>query len=88
MPWFVKIEQGIVPKDIFDQYVPSHKAYIQELIAQGHQAKTGYWKESEGGMLLFTANSLEEAQKIVEKDPLIANSCVEYQLHQWCIVVE
>ncbi|MGK7932732.1 MAG: YciI family protein [Microcystaceae cyanobacterium] len=88
MPWFVKIEKGIVPKDIFDQYVPSHVAYVKELVAKGHQAKTGYWKASEGGMVLFQANSLEEARKIVEKDPLILNGCVEYQLYEWCIVVE
>jgi uncharacterized protein YciI len=88
MPWFVKIEKGVVPKDIFDQYVPDHVAYVKELIAKGHLAKTGYWKGFEGGMLLFQADSLEEAQKIVEKDPLILNGCVEYQLYEWCIVVE
>ena len=27
MPWFVKIEQGIVEKPVFDQYVPAHRAY-------------------------------------------------------------
>ncbi len=43
MPWFVKIERGIVDKKHFDQYVPAHKAYVKALIAQGHQAKTGYW---------------------------------------------
>ncbi len=88
MPWFVKIEKGIVNKKVFDQYVPAHKAYVQELITKGHQAKTGYWKECAGGMLLFRANSLEEAQKIVEQDPLIMHHCVKYEVYQWCIVVE
>ncbi len=88
MPWFVKIERGIVEKKIFDQYVPSHQAYVKDLIAKGHQAKTGYWKDFGGGMLLFKADSLEEAKAIVEQDPLIVNGCVEYELHQWCIVVE
>ncbi|EAZ88501.1 hypothetical protein CY0110_06914, partial [Crocosphaera chwakensis CCY0110] len=32
MPWFVKIETGIVNKKVFDQYVPDHKKYVQELI--------------------------------------------------------
>ncbi len=88
MPWFVKIEKGIVDKAIFDRYVPAHKAYVQGLIQQGHEAKTGYWKEKGGGMLLFTANSLEAAKMIVSQDPLVINHCVEYELHQWCIVVE
>ena len=88
MPWFVKIESGIVEREIFDRYVPSHRAYVRELIAKGHQAKTGYWGDFGGGMLLFQAASLEEAQNIVAQDPLIQNGCVAYELHEWRIVEE
>jgi hypothetical protein len=88
MPTFVKIETGIVNKSTFDQYVSAHKAYVRQLIDQGHKAKTGYWGEFGGGMLLFEANSLLEAQEIVAQDPLILNHCVKYELHEWCIVVE
>jgi uncharacterized protein YciI len=86
MPWFVKIEKGLVEKAIFDQYVPAHRAYVRDLIAKGHQAKTGYWAEQAGGMLLFEAQSMEEAQNIVAQDPLIKNNCVSYEIYQWCVV--
>ncbi|MEL6495407.1 MAG: YciI family protein [Cyanobacteria bacterium J06623_7] len=88
MPTFVKIETGIVDKPIFDRYVAAHKSYVRQLIARGHKAKTGYWGELGGGMLLFEADSLAEATEIVNEDPLIINGCVEYELHEWCIVVE
>lgn len=88
MPTFVKIEKGIVNKSIFDRFVEDHKNYVHQLIAQGHHAKTGYWGELGGGMLIFTADSLEEAKNIVAQDPLIVNNCVTYELHEWCIVVE
>ncbi len=88
MPWFVKIEKGIVDKSTFDQFVPAHKAYVKALITTGHQAKTGYWGKRGGGMMLFQAASLEEAEAIVAQDPLIQNGCVDYQLHEWHIVVE
>jgi uncharacterized protein YciI len=88
MPWFVKIEQGVVDKTIFDQHVPAHKVYVQQLIAKGHQAKTGYWTDRGGGMMLFQAASMDEAQAILAQDPLIANNCVTYKLHEWKIVVE
>lgn len=88
MPTFVKIETGIVNKTTFDQYVSAHKAYVRQLIDQGHKARTGYWAELGGGMLIFEASSLLEAQAIVTQDPLIINNCVDYELHQWCIVVE
>ncbi|MEM9274721.1 MAG: hypothetical protein AAGA80_17430 [Cyanobacteria bacterium P01_F01_bin.143] len=88
MPLFVKIEKGIVDKKIFDKYVAAHKEYVLDLIAKGHKARTGYWAERGGGMLQFEADSLEQAQEIVAKDPLIINHCVTYELHEWRIVVE
>ena len=88
MPWFVKIETGIVDKVTFDQYVPAHKQYVHDLIANGHQARTGYWAELGGGMLLFQADSLADAEAIVKADPLVKNGCVDYELHEWRIVVE
>ena len=87
MPTYVKIETGIVDKATFDKYVPAHKNYVRELISQGHRARSGYWRELGGGMLLFEANSLAEAKKIVSNDPLIVNNCVYYEIHEWCIVV-
>ena len=88
MPWFVKIEKGIVEKPIFDQYVAAHKAYVQQLIAKRHQAPSGYWGCRGGGMLLFQADSIDQAQAIVAQDPLVQNACVSYELYEWCVVVE
>ncbi|MEM9977250.1 MAG: YciI family protein [Cyanobacteria bacterium P01_D01_bin.2] len=88
MIWFVKIERGIVDKARFDTFVTAHVAYVNNLIAKGHRAKTGYWAERGGGMLLFQAASLDEAEAIVQSDPLIQNNCVTYELHEWCIVAE
>lgn len=88
MPWFIKIERGVVDKATFDQHVPAHKAYVQALIAKGHQARTGYWADFGGGMLLFEAASMDEAKAIVAQDPLIAGNCVTYELHEWRIIVE
>lgn len=88
MPWFVKIEEGKVEKSIFDRYVPAHIAYVEELKNKGHQAKTGYWAQYGGGMLLFQAASMDEAQAIVDRDPLVENNCVDYKLYEWRLIVE
>jgi uncharacterized protein YciI len=88
MPWFVKIEEGIVDKPTFDEYVPAHKAFVQGLVTKGHEARTGYWKQRGGGMLLFKASSMDEARAIVEQDPLVQNGCVNYKLYEWCLVVD
>jgi uncharacterized protein YciI len=88
MPTFVKIERGRVDKPIFDQYVPAHQAYVRDLITKGHHAKTGYWAEKGGGMLMFEAASLVEAEAIVAADPLVKAGCENYELHEWRIVEE
>ena len=86
MPWFVKIEKGIVEKEVFDRYVDQHINYVKKLAENGHQPKTGYWGELGGGMMIFQAESLDEAEAIVSEDPLVKNNCVEFMLHQWVIV--
>ena len=88
MAVFVKIEHGIVDRGRFDQYVPAHVHYVNELNEHGHNARTGYWAEYGGGMLIFEADDLAEAQKIVLNDPLVKFECVHYELHEWKIVVE
>jgi len=88
MAWFVKIEEGVVDKPTFDRYVPAHVAFVRDLIKNGHHAKTGYWEQKGGGMLLFEAESMDHAQEIVSQDPLIANHCVNYKLYEWHVVVE
>jgi uncharacterized protein YciI len=39
-------------------------------------------------MLLFEADSLDEAKAIVAQDPLVQNNCVKYKLHEWCVIGE
>jgi len=85
MPWFAKIERGIVDKATFERHVPEH-TYVKKLIAAGHQACTGYWAAERGGMMIFTAASLQEAQAIIDQDPLIIQGCVDYELHEWIVV--
>lgn len=90
MPWFVKLEEGLVPKPAFDQVVPEHLAWLAELELAGHRPVSGYWAdrkgrsgEGAGGMLLFWAESWEQAQAVVQGDPLIRRGCVRWTLHQW-----
>ncbi|MBW4696945.1 MAG: YciI family protein [Aphanocapsa lilacina HA4352-LM1] len=83
---FVKIERGVVPKEIFDRSVPAHLEYVRALRSEGRRVETGYWAERGGGMMIFEAGSLEEARAIVAGDPLVRDGCVEFELHQWCCV--
>lgn len=88
MPWFVKLETGLVEKARFDAMVPAHLAWLAELERQGHRPVSGYWAdrrgaEGAGGMLLFWDQSWEQASRLVRQDPLITGGCVSWTLHEW-----
>ena len=42
MPWFVKLETGLVGKAQFDAVIPAHLAWLAELERLGHQPRSGY----------------------------------------------
>jgi uncharacterized protein YciI len=93
LPWFVKLEEGIVDKAAFDAVVPEHLAWLRTLEAAGHEPSSGYWGDRKGlngqgagGMLLFQAASMEEAEAVVQGDPLIQHGCVRWTLHEWRLV--
>ena len=87
MPWFVKIERGRVDKEVFDGHVPAHLEFVRRLRAEGRKARTGYWAERGGGMLLFQAADLAEARAVVARDPLVRSGCVEWELHEWTLAL-
>ena len=93
MPWFVKLEAGVVPKPQFDAVIPAHLTWLAELERGGHAPRSGYWAErvgrtgdGAGGMLLFRAANWAEAEALVRTDPLIVQGCVRWTLHEWAVV--
>ena len=93
MPWFVKLEEGIVAKPQFDAVIPEHLAWLKNLALAGHQPRSGYWADCKGlngdgagGMLLFWALDWAEAQRLISTDPLIHRGCVRWSLHEWSLV--
>jgi uncharacterized protein YciI len=91
MPWFVKLEEGVVDKARFDAVVPAHLRWLQSLERAGHRPSSGYWgdrvgRDGAGGMLVFQAADRAEAEALVRGDPLIAEGCVRWTLHDWRLV--
>lgn len=93
VPWFVKLEAGVVAKPQFDAVIPAHLAWLADLERWGHEPRSGYWADrvgrsgdGAGGMLLFRAGNWAEAEALVRTDPLILQGCVTWTLHEWAVV--
>jgi uncharacterized protein YciI len=91
LSWYVKTER-FVPGKSFAEIAPhleAHKAWVARLRAEGVSVTSGYrvdartGKPGGGGLMLLAAASAEEAEALVRSDPLVANGCVDWQVHGW-----
>ncbi len=58
-----------------------------EFLDQGGKAGTVYargrFEDGSGGLVIYRAESLAEAQKIAESDPYISGGARSLELHEW-----
>jgi hypothetical protein len=80
MPWFVKIEEGIVDKlHLRSDMSPPRLAFVQE--SKTSTSCSNRLLEAErrwNAAVLFPA-LIVGAKEIVARDPLVANCCVHYK---------
>jgi uncharacterized protein YciI/GNAT superfamily N-acetyltransferase len=86
--WFCKTETFKRPFPEVKPHLEAHTEWVMELRRQGYCITSGYRVDSEGrpgggGLLFVSAESYEEARKLILQDPLVANDCVEWQLNGW-----
>lgn len=60
-----------------------HKAYLQELIDEGKIYAKGPFTDHSGGLVIYNADSYEEALKLAEKDPAIVQKSRTMVLKEW-----
>lgn len=66
-------------------YRPDHLAYLDELNKQGKIFAKGAFADGSGGMVVYIADSLEEAQKLAEQDPYVTKGVRRLDLREWKI---
>lgn len=66
-------------------YRPQHLAYLQELELQGKVHMKGPFPDGAGGMVIYIADSFDEARQLAENDPYIIEGVRRLELHEWKI---
>lgn len=64
-------------------YRPDHLSYLEGLEAEGKVFARGPMNDGSGGLVIYIANSLEEAEKLVNDDPYVKMGAREYELKEW-----
>ena len=97
MPYFVKTEtikrHYLSEIDLKSKTIKEHKLWVKKLIDQGLHIKSGFLVNKDqipgaGGLLVIECDSFEEAEKIIQNDPMIKNNMVNWKLNEWINIIQ
>jgi uncharacterized protein YciI len=71
--------------ELNQKYRPDHLAYLDQLAEQGKIFAKGPFTDGSGGMVVYIADSLEEAREMAERDPYVVHGVRRLELHEWKI---
>lgn len=83
---FVRIDSKIKENRSGSDYFNDHIKYLSKVASERYFIGGGF-SNADGGMIIFQAESLEEAHFIADKDPLIENNLYRYELFEWNLVI-
>lgn len=62
---------------------PQHLEYLQQLEAEGKIFAKGPFTDGSGGLVVYIADSYEEAKEMAEKDPYVIEKVRRLDLREW-----
>ena len=63
-----------------------HLAYVKNIANERYFIGGGFLNKN-GGMCLFEAENFEEAQKVIQNDPIIEKGLYRFELFEWNVAV-
>ena len=84
--YFVRTDYKVEGQKVTSEDFNDHLNYLKN-VAKQTEFFGGGFKDNPGGMIIFAAKDLIEAQKIAEGDPLIKRGLYRYKLVEWEIVL-
>jgi uncharacterized protein len=60
-----------------------HLEFLENMLAAGRIVLRGRFTDGSGGLTIFTAETLEEAREIAERDPYVSSGARRLELHEW-----
>ncbi|MDS9471533.1 YciI family protein [Sporosarcina pasteurii] len=65
------------------EVLPRHIAYLEELEAEGKVFARGPFTDGTGGLIVYIADSYEEALAFAEADPHVVEGVRRLELKEW-----
>jgi uncharacterized protein YciI len=81
---FAAVIEFITDKDKIQSVRPIHRQYLNSLLAKGQLAASGPFLDDWGALIIYEANSPEEALALLQGDPFHANGIfVRWTIRPW-----
>lgn len=69
-----------------DTLRPRHLEFLNNLQEHGKIFAKGPFVDGTGGLIIYIAESLQDAQMMVEQDPYVAEKALHLELREWKIL--
>lgn len=63
----------------------AHLAYTKQMREQGKLIFGGPFADGSGGLLVYRADSLEDAKRLMSADPACVGKIFEFEMHPWLL---
>ncbi|MGC5324852.1 YciI family protein [Brevibacillus sp. SYSU BS000544] len=73
----------IIDPDLNAKERPAHLDYINKLFLEGKVVMAGPYTDKRGGMVIYKADSLEEAKLLAQADPAVTSGARTLELREW-----
>ena len=64
---------------------PEHLAFLEERESQGRIFARGPFSDGAGGLVIYQAETLEQARALAESDPYVMGGARRLEIHPWAM---
>jgi uncharacterized protein YciI len=81
---FAAVIEYAQDRDRVQSLRPVHREYLKDLLRRGQLVAAGPFTDDSGALIVYEANSREEAEGLIRGDPFHANGIfLRWQLRPW-----
>jgi uncharacterized protein YciI len=73
----------IVDQELNAKIRPAHLEYLNQLFLEEKVVMAGPFTDKQGGMVIYKADTMEEAEQLAKADPVVAQGARTLQLREW-----
>jgi uncharacterized protein YciI len=85
---FAAVIEYITDRERIEAIRPVHRQYLTSLLAKGQLAIAGPFTDDYGALIVYEANSAEDAEALLKGDPFHANGIfVRWVIRPWKVVM-